>query len=132
MPLIFCPLFPGKGAALTTLGPSKSQSAMANRDHCPSCSHVQPCKPQKSQLEQLSGTKMKLCLSFHLLKHYHQILAVTFYIFALLLIPQEYNSAPRNSNTSTKSCSANSGRGKFQMFFLDDMQDLMDKRTKQF
>uniref|UniRef100_A0A8B9NLW2 Uncharacterized protein n=1 Tax=Accipiter nisus TaxID=211598 RepID=A0A8B9NLW2_9AVES len=29
-------------------------------------------------------------------------------------------STPRKSNTSSKSCSANSARGMFQSFFLDD------------
>lgn len=101
MSYMFCPLSPGKGAALTTLTPSKTLSAMANsQDRSLSHSHVQPCKPQESQLEQLSGTKMMLLLSLHLLKSLPPTFGSHFlHFFSLLFIPQEYNSAPRKSNT---------------------------------
>lgn len=69
MSCMFSPLFPHRGPVLTTLSPSKPWNAMAISRHCsPSHSHGQPCKPQESQLERLSGRKMTLLLFLHLLK----------------------------------------------------------------
>lgn len=93
---MLCPLSPSKGAALTTLSPSKPQSAMANSWDC-SASHsrVQPSKPQEMQLEQLCGTKMMLLLSLHLLRLLQPTFGSHFLHFSLTPYPPRIQYIPQ-------------------------------------